>query len=141
MADVLFQVTASNLASIYDAFDRDVTAEIKRMRELGISDDEIAKRLTENLMNGQDLFRRFKGALELELDKIVGVQAQAESNIYTPGTVLKWELDPTAREHCDTCLRNEAKEPMAIEEWEALGLPGFGNTECGQFCRCTLVVT
>jgi hypothetical protein len=49
-----------------------------------------------------------------------------------------WELDPTAKDHCEDCLRNSGDGEKSFDEWEKIGLPGYGNTECGIYCRCTL---
>jgi hypothetical protein len=136
----MFRLTVESIGHIYDAFGQDVTDFVRRERLLGVSNEEIIKRLDASLNNGKDLFGRFKGAIELELDNIVGVTAQAESNgIYTEGAMLTWELDPTVSDHCETCLSNADKAAMAIDKWELVGLPGFGNTICGRYCKCTLV--
>jgi hypothetical protein len=136
----MFRLTAENISHIYDAFGQDVTDFVRRERLLGISDKEIIKRLDESLNNGQDLFGRFKGAVELELDNIVGVTSQSESNgIYAEGAILRWELDPTVLEHCADCLRYSAMNGQSLAAWESMGLPGFGNTICGRYCKCTLV--
>ena len=137
----MFRLTTQNIARLYDTFSSDVTLAINRMRALGMGNDEIISRLGENLDNGKDLFGTFKGALEKELDQIVGVTAQSESNsIYADGQMLRWELDPTVREHCPDCLRNASLPSRSYADWEAMGLPGFGNTECTDYCKCTLVI-
>jgi hypothetical protein len=140
VSEPIFRITAKNISTIYDAFTADVDEYVVRMRTLGVSADEIFRQLGENLEGNQDLFQRLKGALESEIDNITGVTAQAESNsIYEPGAVLKWELDPTVREHCDDCKRNSLDPGKTFEEWETIGLPGFGNTACLEYCKCTLV--
>ena len=139
IATPMFRLTAENIGNIYDAYGQDVTDFVKRSRLLGMSNEEISNRLSDNLTGGKDLFGRFKGALERELDNVVGITAQSESNIYQAGTMLKWELDPLVEEHCETCIVNATKPVMTIEQWELTGLPGFGNTICGRYCKCTLV--
>jgi hypothetical protein len=51
---------------------------------------------------------------------------------------LVWVLDPTAKDHCDDCLANSSMDAQSFGEWESFGLPGSGNTECGEYCKCTL---
>lgn len=139
-SDVMFRITADNMDALYSAFSDDVVEFIRRERALGIGDDEIFNRLQDNLNNGQDFFGRFKGAMEVELDNIVGVTAQDYSNsIYAPDAMLKWELDPTVVNHCEDCLRNAKDAPRTYQQWEAIGIPGFGNTACSDYCKCTLV--
>jgi hypothetical protein len=140
VSEPIFRITAKNISTIYDAFTADVDEYVVRMRTLGVSADEIFRQLGDNLEDRQDLFQRFKGALESEIDNITGVTAQAESNsIYESGAMLKWELDPTVREHCDDCVRNSGDGAKTFEQWSAIGLPGFGNTACLEYCKCTLV--
>lgn len=140
-SDVMFKISIGRISSIYDNFEQELVSEIDRMRALGISDKEIYRRISDNLDNGMDMFGSVKGAIEKEVDSLLGTTAQGESNevFRELEQELKWELDPTARQHCNDCLRLSASPPKKFEQWEAMGLPGFGNTECGQYCKCSLV--
>lgn len=141
-ADNIFRVSLSQLDEVFTVLEKDITAEIQRMRALGIGDDEIFSRVSDSLNNGVGFSQRFKGGLEREVDTLLGVTAQAESNEILSGVegALMWTLDPTVKEHCDTCLENADKPAMSFEKWAELGLPGFGNTDCGQYCRCSLEI-
>ena len=39
---------------------------------------------------------------------------------------------------CDGCIARHDMSPMTLADWEAYGLPGSGDTECGDNCRCVL---
>lgn len=136
----IFRLSVEKFDAIFDVFEQDLDAQIKRMRGLGISDEEIFSRISESLNNGMDLFGSAKGAIEKEIDSLVGTTAQIESSgvFESLEDPLKWELDPTVKEHCDDCLANSEADPKTYEEWEQIGLPGFGNTECREYCRCSL---
>lgn len=49
-----------------------------------------------------------------------------------------WVLD-SAKEHCEDCLDRANREPMTWEEWELIGLPKAGTTQCNFRCGCELV--
>lgn len=138
----ILNISAGELDRAYRALETDIGVEIERMRVLGISDDEIYSRLEASLTNNLGSFGKFKGAIEKEFDIILGETAQVESNQVFEGTKeeLKWELDPTAQEHCPDCLDN-SEEVKTFDEWSMIGLPGMGNTQCGTYCRCTLTVS
>ena len=136
----IFNISIDQLENIYGALETDLLAEIQRMRALGIADDEIFRRLQTSLSGGLESFGKFRGAVEKELDIVVGKTAQLESNaVMQEEDKLKWELDPTVEEHCSDCLRNSGSAPKSFDEWADMGLPGMGNTQCGSYCKCTLV--
>jgi hypothetical protein len=136
----MFRIWVSQAEMAYDKLIVDMTNRIIQMRALGIPDDEIFRRLNNSLNNGMDEFGTFKGAWEKAMDDMIGTVSQIESNSVFEGsdTKLVWELDPTAQEHCVDCLRNAKDAPKTFAEWEQIGLPGFGNTECGEYCKCSL---
>lgn len=135
-----FKLSVEKFDSIFEVFEKDVEAQIERMRATGIADDEIFSRISNSLDNGLDLFGTAKGAIEQEIDGLLGTTAQAESNgvFEALEEPLKWELDPTVKEHCVDCLRNSGEGSKTFDEWREIGLPGFGNTECGEYCKCSL---
>jgi len=53
--------------------------------------------------------------------------------------IYAWVLDPGVKEHCATCLNNAEIPPQPFIEWEAIGVPGAGATDCGEHCQCSLV--
>ena len=135
----IFNISMNQIDSAYGVLETDMLAEIQRMRALGIAEEEIFRRLEASLRGSLDMFSKFKGAIEKELDIVVGKTAQLESNaVMSEVEKLKWQLDPTVEEHCPDCLRNSTMT-KSFEEWANLGLPGMGNTQCGSYCKCTLV--
>ena len=135
-----FKLSVEKFGSIVEVFDKDVEAFIERMRASGIDEGEIFARISTSLDNGMDMFGSAKGAIEQEIDGLLGTTAQAESNgvFESLEDPLVWELDPTAKEHCVDCLRNSEAGQKTFDEWREIGLPGFGNTECGEYCKCSL---
>lgn len=138
---MLFEIWAQGANDAYDALLSDMINQIRAMRIMGISDEEIFNRLELSLNNGMDLFSTFKGKLEGITDDLVNVTANLESNAIYEGKdeMLDWELDPTVAEHCATCLENADKVSRTFDEWQMIGLPGMGNTDCGLYCKCQLV--
>ena len=136
----IFRISVDKFNTIFDVFEQDLVAQIQKMRGLGISDEEIFNRISESLDKGMDMFGTTRGAIESEMDALVGTTAQIESNSVFESLEepLMWELDPTAKEHCVDCLRNSEDGNKTFEEWREIGLPGFGNTECGEYCKCSL---
>ena len=133
----LFSIWVEDVSKAYDVLEQDITAQIRRMRTLGMSDAEIYDRLFASLNDGMDMFQTFKGAIGRSNDTLVNMISQVESNetIKEAGEYWEWQLDPTAKDHCESCLRNSEMGVMTFEKWEEMGLPGYGNTECGRYCR------
>jgi hypothetical protein len=136
----LFSIWVDDVSSAYDKLEQDLLAKIRSQRLLGMSDDEIFLRLSQDLDNQTDLFSTFKGAIGRSNDSLVNTISQVESNesVSEVAEMWIWELDPTAEKHCETCLRNSEMGQMTFSAWRELGLPGYGNTECGKYCRCQL---
>lgn len=51
--------------------------------------------------------------------------------------LFRWVLDP-GKEHCPTCIDRASMGSKLYEEWELIGLPQSGVTECGEHCWCSL---
>ena len=141
-SDRIFSVSLSQTEELFNILEKDIIAEIQRMKSLGIAEDEIFARLSDSLNNGLDFSQRFKGGLGREVDTLLGTTAQIESNeVFSEvKEALAWMLDPSVKEHCDTCLENSEMAAKTYNEWIEIGLPGFGNTDCGQYCRCSLEI-
>ena len=136
----LFSIWVDDVSTAYDVLEGDIVKQIKRMKELGISEPEIFKRLTTSLNEDMDMFQSFKGSIGRSNDTLVNMISQVESNeaIKEQADLWIWELDPTAKDHCDTCI-TYGGQIKSFDEWEGLGLPGYGSTDCGKYCRCTLI--
>ena len=51
--------------------------------------------------------------------------------------LYRWVLDPGV-EHCEDCLERADREPMTWAEWELIGIPKAGTTQCNINCYCAL---
>lgn len=138
----IFSIWVEDVSTAYDKLEQDLIAKIRAQRLLGMSDEEIFRRLSQDLDAQSDLFSTFKGSIGRSNDSLVNTVSQVESNetIRETAETFIWELDPTAEHHCETCLEYGGQE-KTFDEWEELGLPGYGATECGRYCRCTLTPT
>jgi hypothetical protein len=137
-SDVMFKLWVESAEAAYDQLEQSLEIAISRMKAMGMSNKEILSRLEMNMNHGTDIFGKFEGNIEGQVDHLVGGIAQADSNTFPDEEMLQWELEPGA-EHCETCLERAAMAPKSFVEWADLGLPGAGNTECDGYCRCTLL--
>jgi hypothetical protein len=96
-----------------------------------------------SLDNDMAEFQSFKGWIGGSSDNMINTISQIESNETIKGLsdLWIWELDPTAKDHCEDCKRHSIEGEKEFSEWEEIGLPGYGNTQCGIYCRCTLTPT
>ena len=135
----LFSIWVDDVSTAYDKLEQDLINKIETQRLLGLSDKEIFSRLSSDLDNNSDLFSTFKGSLGRSNDSLVNTISQVESNeaIREVAEMWIWELDPTTEKHCDTCLAYGGQR-KTFDQWEEIGLPGYGSTDCGKYCRCTL---
>lgn len=53
-------------------------------------------------------------------------------------TLYQWVL--TTGNSCPGCIDRANSEPRTWAEWEAVGLPQGGATECGLHCGCELKI-
>ncbi len=134
----VFQLWVDEANTAYDTMEAELISQISKMRTMGISEEEIFARLSKSLQEGMDAFQSLNGALGSGLDDMLGSTSQIASNDFEDTEMLVWTLDPTAQEHCDDCVANSESEAMTFVEWESLGIPGAGNTECGEYCKCSL---
>jgi hypothetical protein len=135
-----FSVWQDKFDKAYDKFVADLDGMVTTMRTQGISEADILARIETMISEGSDVFGAFSGDVEKYADDLVSGVAQTSSNDYDSEELLAWVLDPDAKDHCDDCISNEGTEPQTFAEWEVTGLPGAGNTECAEYCKCTLEV-
>lgn len=140
-SNLVFEIFISDVETAYDTLMSDVENSIDRMRATGMGDVEIAKRLKFDLSGNTGAFQSFKSQLSGSFNDLISTSSQIESNdlIKDSADLFLWALDPTAKEHCSTCLTNSKKNAMSWDDWENIGIPGAGNTDCGAYCKCTLV--
>lgn len=134
-----FNVWVKEVDLAYTNFEKRLGLTIESLRASGISNQNIFKRLKADLDAQTDLFSSFSGGIESADADLLHLESQLASSLEVEGgaDLFEWVLDPTA-EHCGDCLANADKDPMTFEEWQAVGLPGMGNTECGEYCKCSL---
>jgi hypothetical protein len=125
----------------YTRLETEMLGAITRMRLQGIRDREIYSRLSTQLSEGTGVFSSFRGMVNKGGKGLVSMAAlnTVHSRFEGLDQKLIWQLDPTAQEHCTDCLMNEGMAARTHEEWMQIGLPGSGNTECGEYCKCLLV--
>jgi len=134
-----FSVWQNKFDAAYDKFTADLEGQIATMKVQDMTDEQIIARLERTLTDEVGVFGPFVGDIEKYADDLSSIIAQtASKSEFDSEEKLEWVLDPAAKEHCDDCVANSALDSQSFAEWEALGLPGVGNTECGEYCKCTL---
>lgn len=123
----------------YNNLEKQLELTIESMRASGISDKAIFDRLKTDLDNNSDLFSSYAGGVEGASADLLHLESQMSSSaeVQDAADLFIWTLDPTAQ-HCEDCLANAGKGELPFEFWQGLGLPGMGNTACGEFCKCSL---
>jgi len=135
-----FSVWQNKFEAAYDKFTADLEGRVLTLRSQGLSDAVIMGILERTLTDEVGVFGPFVGDIEKYTDDLSSVIAQTASNSeFDPEELLDWVLDPTA-EHCDGCLERASRPPMTFVEHETEGLPGSADTECAEYCKCTLEV-
>lgn len=139
--DTIFRLFVQQSELLLDSLEGDLEAQIERMLVSGMDPAEVLVALEASLDNATDSFGSLRAAINGDLDDITGSISQITSqDMQGSGEELyTWELDPTAKEHCGDCVERSQEPAQTLAEWEAIGLPGIGNTECDGYCKCTLV--
>ena len=133
-----FSIWQNKFDAAYDKFSADLEGRILTLRSQGLSDDIIMGILDRTLTDEVGVFGPFVGDVEKYADDLSSVVAQTASNSdFDAEELLDWVLDPTA-EHCEGCLERAARPAMTFAEHEKEGLPGSADTECQEYCKCTL---
>lgn len=134
----LFSLWAREAGETYERLERELLNAVDALRIGGVADDEILRRLSRELEEGTGVFSRFRGEIEGKADRLLNQTSQLSSVETLEDGGFAWQLDPTVQEHCGTCLSNSEKGSMPFSDWDTIGLPGMGNTDCGIYCRCSL---
>lgn len=125
----------------YDKLGTDMNLYIQQQKTLGVNPIEIKTQLLKDLQNQTGVFREVFSSLRNERQGDYNVTAEVSSNQFVEDETLKyeWYLDPDVREHCVDCLANADEVGKSYKAWEKIGLPATGHTECGIWCKCTLI--
>jgi hypothetical protein len=138
----LFRVSQTEIANQYQSLINDIDTEIAAYRATGMDNDAIYRAMNSDFESESGVFGRFKGGLERSMDGLVVKTTQTEQVANNPlEEKYLWILDPTAEKHCDDCLERETMPAQTMLEWQALGIPGSGVTECGDYCKCLLEIS
>ena len=128
--------------SLNKAVDDYVFVAQTRSKELlarGVSPEEVNRILLADIKNNAGEFKKLTGTLGAQIDKALGQTAMDTSNeaVRDVADQFEWTWEPQA-DHCATCEEYNG-QVKSYDEWEALGLPGAGLTDCGVYCKCTLM--
>jgi hypothetical protein len=107
----------------------------------GKDPEELRAELKKDLHEGGEIFgefrEQFKATIKTEVTEVKNTN-QRHSIKWEEGVQLfSWTLDSGA-EHCDDCINRSKMHPRPMKEWEIIGIPGEGITECGDHCKCHL---
>lgn len=135
-----FRVSALKIGLVYDNFERELAAHVQLRRAAGLSDAQIEAELTRAYEAKSGIFGTLIGRAQKEVDTALNLEFQISSNKAQPvSSQVLWTLNPQA-EHCDSCLFQASQGPRDIANVPVPGLqPQHGETNCQEYCRCTLV--
>lgn len=137
---VAFELWTESAGLAFDRMISEARDLVFRLKASGVATSEIMARIERMVEEDEGFVATFKGALQNGMNDLTSTEAQVESNVvFDPEELLEWVLDPTAKEHCDDCVALAQEEPKLLADWEAIGLPGIGNTICDGYCKCTLM--
>lgn len=123
----------------FDDYIRDIKLRANELVSSGVTDpEEIRKILYDDIINNTGEFKKLSGSLGTVIDAGLYQVSNASSNvpIKALSDQFEWVLDKAA-ENCDTCIKNST-QIHTFGEWEQIGLPGYGRTICGKYCKCIL---
>ena len=132
-------IVLSNMTNEAEKLSLDLASLIRRMKVSGMSAEAIEARLLQDLQEGGRIFGDFRRAFKANVR--YGIEESGRGSVVEmfPDTRLWDWLGIADNVMCDTCRRNHFDVPKTYEEWQRVGLPGAGNTECQENCRCTLI--
>lgn len=117
---------------------------IQTLLQSGMTRAEIRTLLVNDLRNNGPVFADLNGGFKKAVNGgIQGVVQSVRAEIY-PNSLpenqeYKWNLGhPASGKHCPSCIERAGRDPMTWGEWEAIGIPKAGATECGDYCYCSL---
>jgi hypothetical protein len=138
-SSTMFEIWVQKADQILNNLEENLSLQVQKLRLAGMSDAEILKTLENAIDNGAETFGELSGAIGGAVDELSSSVSQFASHEgFDDAELYSWELDPEAREHCGDCVSRSEMDSQTFPEWESLGLPGLGSTECGEYCKCTL---
>ena len=121
-----------------DVFITRIEREIALLRNAGITDAAILDILGNDLATNGRIFGEFRNTIKRG---IVSATMQAsrvgQDRIYGDSVAMRWVSVGTPK-ICPDC-EMRIGEIRSWDEWEALGLPASGFSDCKEFCYCQLV--
>jgi hypothetical protein len=140
ITDKMFRIYVDVAQNIFDKHVKDLRAEVAKMKTVGMDNKNIMAKLEADRVAGTGIYADMNGALASELNNELNLIYQSESNNFSNDNALYlWQLDPAAQ-HCDSCLYQAARGALPIS---AFPVPSYqethGETNCNDYCKCTLV--
>mgnify|MGYP005821425035 FL=1 len=106
------------------------------LRGAGLSEQSIARFLSQDLSSGGRIFGEFRGALKRGV--VGGVMQASRRELNVGGDVnYRWVVAQGV-ENCEDCL-GRAGEVDTWDNWVARGMPGTGWSVCRVSCYCQIV--
>jgi len=110
-----------------------------RMHELteqGLDEEEIIKILYNEIVENKKLINLENKEATYLLDFFKSTSQYTVWSSLDENTLYEWVWTPGAA-HCEGC-RERNGQIKTFDEWDALGLPGSGSTDCQDNCLCDL---
>jgi len=109
---------------------------IKELQAENIFAEEISKKIYEDFEKGIEALKNKEVEELWDLNKSV-----SQKTVFGQCDIdkkYKWVLENNVKNHCEDCLAREG-QVNTFRDWETIGLPGAGTTECDYHCMCELV--
>lgn len=137
--EIILQGLEKTLNKSIDDYVSAVQSKAQDMISRGIDPAEVRKLVMADIANNTGDFKQLTGTLGSQVDKALGQTALDTSNEAVKGLTkqFEWVWEPGAS-HCETCEERNGKV-KSFDDWESIGLPGAGTTDCGIYCKCTLM--
>lgn len=131
----------SNMIPEVDKLEITMLSYIENQRRMGMTDATIKSNLLNDIRTGGMITASFRSQFKA---KIWGMSEQMSDAVlrsnYEARGVENYEWMAVVDSNtCDDCYQRSQMEARSYAEWEKIGLPGAGATQCGQRCRCDIV--
>lgn len=112
-------------------FSSQLSESVKNMAAKGMSKEQIEKALFDDLKRGGGEFSGVRKSLK----NVTGKPVNISNNMVDADL---WEWITTGNSPCKDCLPRQGVV-KSYQEWEKIGLPRSGFSECKQDCECELI--